>query len=73
MERLYASNNYRPLDHASVYPLMMCQNDECITQVEIKIVFVDLGLCAIIALCQYIVYKVSMKQGEKVVITDEGV
>lgn len=52
---------------------MMCQNDECITQVEIKIVFVDLGLCAIIALCQYIVYKVSMKQGEKVVITDEGV
>ena len=55
------------------YPLMMWQNDGRITQAEIKIVFVELVLCAIIALYQYIVYKISMKQGEKVVITDEGV
>lgn len=55
------------------YPLMMWQNDGRITQAEINIVFVELVLCAIIALYQYIVYKVSMKQGEKVVITDEGV
>ena len=54
------------------YPLMMLQNDGRITQAEIKIVFVELVLCAIIALYLYIVYKVSMKQGEKVVITDEG-
>lgn len=55
------------------YPLMMWQNDGRITQAEIKIVFVEFVLCVIIVLYQYMVYKVSMKQGEKVVITDEGV
>lgn len=55
------------------YPIMMWQNDGWITQAEIKIVFVELALCAIIALYQYIVYRISMKQGEKVVITNEGI
>ena len=40
---------------------------------EIKIVFVELALCAVIGLYQYIVYRISMKQGEKVIITDEGI
>lgn len=55
------------------YPIMMWQNDGRITRAEIKIIFVEFALCAIIALYQYIVYRVSMKQGEKVIITNEGI
>uniref|UniRef100_UPI0040569DFF ABC transporter permease n=1 Tax=Agathobacter sp. TaxID=2021311 RepID=UPI0040569DFF len=55
------------------YPTMMWQNDGRITPAEIKIIFVELVLCAIIVLYQYIIYRISMKQGEKAVITNEGV
>lgn len=55
------------------YPLMLWQNDGRFTQAEMKIVFVELALCVLIALFQYIVYKVSMRQGKRVVIVNEGV
>lgn len=55
------------------YTIMLWQNDGRIVLSEIKIVFVELTLCAVIGLYQYIVYRISMKQGEKVVITDEGI
>lgn len=55
------------------YTIMLWQNDGRIVLSEIKIVFVELALCAVIGLYQYIVYRISMKQGEKVIITDEGI
>ena len=55
------------------YTIMLWQNDGRIVLSEIKIVFVELALSAVIGLYQYIVYRISMKQGEKVVITDEGI
>lgn len=55
------------------YPLMLWQNDGRFTPVEILVVFVEIVLCVIIALYQYIIYRVSMRQGEKVVMTDAGI
>lgn len=55
------------------YPLVLWQNDGRFTQAELRIVFVELGICVIIALYQYLVYRISMRQGKKVVIVDEGV
>ena len=55
------------------YPLVLWQNDGRFTQAELRIVFVELGICVIIALYQYLVYRISMRQGKKVVIVDEGI
>ena len=55
------------------YPLMLWQNDGRFTQAEVRIVFVEAALCAVIALFQYVVYRISMRQAKKVVIADEGV
>lgn len=55
------------------YPLALWQNDGRFTQAELRIVFVELGICVIIALYQYLVYRISMRQGKKVVIVDEGI
>ena len=55
------------------YPLMLWQNDGRFTSVEILVVFVEIVLCVIIALYQYIIYRVSMRRGEKVVMTNAGI
>ena len=55
------------------YPLMLWQNDGRFTQAEVRIVFVEAALCAVIALFQYVVYRISMRQAKKVVIADVGV
>lgn len=53
------------------YPLLMWQNDGRFTPAEFWAILVEIVLCALIALYQYAVYKVSMRQGEKVVMTDD--
>ena len=55
------------------YPLMLWQNDGRFTQAEVRIVFVEAALCAVIALFQYVVYRISMRQAKKAVSADEGV
>lgn len=55
------------------YPLMLWQNDGRFTQAEMRIVFVEAALCAVIALFQYVVYRISMRQAKKAVSADEGV
>ncbi len=52
---------------------MLWQNDGRFTQAEMRIVFVEAALCAVIALFQYVVYRISMRQAKKAVSADEGV
>lgn len=54
------------------YPLILWQNDGRFTSTDCTAVVVELVLCVLIALYQYAIYKISMRQGEKVVMKDAG-